>query len=406
MPVTRHSPVEVGVNSNASERVWQIWSPRSHKSAMLVLIRGDIVRFRRLIVLGLICVGASTYAQDEADIQAFNEAWLSYKAALQTPQVDLQIQSAKNVLDAARLIFDLSDERLPLIMVNYGRALITGKRHDEARTVLERSLELAMDIHGKDSAQLVAILSSLAETHNEFKDSDKQRYYKRAKKILERDGGKDSEVYAALMLNAGTDIYSSSDASVSKTYLQIARDSFLRIGGNGDFRAGVAAYYLAKVEFSRRKFKVSTTHLMDALPAFQSDDQASVKYQLHTRALLVQVYERRGKSDLATEHCVAIGRLSKLRGDQDYEPLFRMAPRYPEKMLSQGSEGFVDIAFTVDEFGFVRNPEVIRTGRRDRGFKRAAIEAVERFRYAPRFEDGEAVSVENVKTRITFELVN
>ena len=364
------------------------------------------MRFQRLVILGLICVGASAYAQDEADIQAFNEAWLSYKAAMQTSEVDLQIQSSEKVLDAARLIFDLSDERLPLFMVNYGKALIKGKRHDEARTVLQRSLELAVDIHGKDSAQLVAILSSLAQTHNEFQDRVKQRYYKRARNILERDGGKDSEAYAAFMLNAGSDIYSTSDVSASKSYVQIAHDSFLRIGGEGDIRTGLAAYFLAKVEFSRRKFKPSTAHLLEALDAFQGDDQASVQYQLHTRALLVQAYESRGKSDLATEHCVAIGRLSKLRGDQDYEPLFRMAPTYPRAMLSQRAEGFVDIAFTVDESGFTRDLEVVKTGRGDRGFEKAAIEAVERFRYAPRFEDGEAVSVDNVKTRISFELVN
>ena len=364
------------------------------------------MRFQKLVILSLTCVGASAYAQDEADFEAFDKVWLAYTAAIETSQVELIIQSSESVLDAARLVFDPSDERLPLIMVNHGNALIQGKRHDEARTVLERALELAVSIHGKDSVQLVIILSSLAETHNEFKDSDKQRYYKRAKKILERDSGSDNETYLALMLKAGTNIYSSGDTWAGKPYLQIARDGFLTTGGSDDFRAGVAAYYLAKVHFSRRKLKDSTTYLLAALAGFQRDDDASVQYQLHTRAFLVQVYEYRGKSDLATEHCVAIGRLSKLRADQDYLPLFRVAPRYPQEMLSRGSEGFVDVAFTVDELGFVRNPEVIRTGPGDRGFKKVAIDAVERFRYAPRFEDGEAVSVDNVKTRITFELTN
>ena len=365
MPASRHSPVEVEANCNSGESVWQIRSPRSHKSTMLMLIPED---------------------------------------AMQTSEVDLQIQSSEKVLDAAALIFDVSDERLPLFVVNYGKALIRGKRHDEARTVLQRSLELAVDIHGKNSPQLVVILSSLAQTHNEYEDTAKQRYYKRAMKILERDGGKDSATYADFMLRAGTDIYSINDFAASKSYFRIAHDNFMRIGGGSDFRTGVAAYYLAKVEFGRRRFKASTTYLMDALPAFQGDDQASVKYQLHTRALLVQAFEYWGKSDLATEHCVAIGQLSKQRGDQDYEPLFRMAPSYPIAMLSRGADGFVDIAFTVDESGFTKDPEVIRTGRGDRGFEKAAIEAVKRFRYAPRFEDGEAVAVENIKTRISFEL--
>ena len=39
-----------------------------------------------------------------------------------------------------------------------------------------------------------------------------------------------------------------------------------------------------------------------------------------------------------------------------------------------------------------------------KSFEKEALAAVERFRYAPRFEDGEPVAVEGVKTRITFEI--
>jgi outer membrane biosynthesis protein TonB len=98
-----------------------------------------------------------------------------------------------------------------------------------------------------------------------------------------------------------------------------------------------------------------------------------------------------------------------------------MAPRYPSVMLNSGQEGYVVFSFTVDEEGYVREPEVIeesdfrymsgrRTGSsmsvpaRDRSFRVAAQEAVERFRYAPRFEDGKPVATAGVKTRITFKL--
>ncbi len=362
------------------------------------------MRYRRLVLVLLACVLVPAHAQDVADIEALNQAWASYNSALETSEVDSIIESSGEVLDVAARTFDSSDERMPLFMLNHGNALIQGKRFDEARIVLQRALKLSEDIHGKDSAQLVGILSSLAETHKEFEDRVKQRYYERAKKIQQRESGKDSEAYAALMIKAGTDIYSSGDISASKFYLQRAYEGFLKLAGPDDFRTGVAAFFLAKIEFGRQRYKQSTTHLLDALAAFQGEDDTSVRYQLHTRALLVRAYESQGKSDLATEHCVAIGRVSKLRADQDYDPLFRMAPRYPQAMLSKGSEGFVDLAFTVDESGIVRNVEVADLGPGDRGFKNVAIDAVERFRYAPRFEDGVAVSVDNVKTRITFEL--
>ena len=362
------------------------------------------MRFHRLVLLALMYVGALAHAQDEADIQVFNEAWRSYEAAMQTSQVELQIESSQTVLDAAWVIFEATDVRLVLLMLNNGKALISGKRYSEARAVLQRCRELAVDIYGKKSVKLVPVLSSLAETYNENLDPDKQRYYKQARNILRRESGDDSEIYATFMLKAGADILSTTDVSASKPYLKRAHEIFQETGGTSDYQTGVAAFYLGKVEFSNRRFKSSTEHLLNALVAFQGGNEGSIQFELHTRALLVQLYERRGDSDLATEHCIAIGRVSGLRANQDYQPLFRMVPSYPSTMLSRGAEGFVDIAFTVDESGFTRDPEVIKTGRGDRGFEKAAIEAVKRFRYAPRFEDGEAVAVENIKTRITFEL--
>ena len=118
-------------------------------------------------------------------------------------------------------------------------------------------------------------------------------------------------------------------------------------------------------------------------------------------------------------HCLAVGRESPARPDQDYVPLFRMAPVYPTMMLAQGIEGHVDFEFTIDENGFVRDavvvgevadgrPDLVRarvgTSQEDRSFQNAARAAVERFRYAPRFVDGEAVAVDGVKTRISFRI--
>jgi len=40
----------------------------------------------------------------------------------------------------------------------------------------------------------------------------------------------------------------------------------------------------------------------------------------------------------------------------------------------------------------------------DRSFEAAALEALERFRYAPVFVDGVATPIENVKTRVSFRI--
>lgn len=125
----------------------------------------------------------------------------------------------------------------------------------------------------------------------------------------------------------------------------------------------------------------------------------------------------------ATQYCVAIGRISKLRPVQEHQPLFRLVPQYPGELLIAGVEGHVDFEFTVDEDGFVRDPRVINAmstvgtaakstgsrltrsvGKTNLLFEKAALEALERFRYAPMFVDGVATPVQNVQTRISFQI--
>ena len=137
-----------------------------------------------------------------------------------------------------------------------------------------------------------------------------------------------------------------------------------------------------------------------------------------THALLVQVYESWGKSDLATRHSIAIGMDSPASPEEDYQPLFRQLPKYPREMWQRRIEGSVDVEFTVNEEGFTENARVIKvvtsepdrttkalaSDDENRSFAVAALAAVKKFRYAPRFENGVAVPVENVKARVVFKL--
>jgi TonB family protein len=129
------------------------------------------------------------------------------------------------------------------------------------------------------------------------------------------------------------------------------------------------------------------------------------QFELTTHAFLVQAYENLDKSELATGHCLAIGRMTPTSEIQDYQPLVKISPQYPTAAHQAGREGYVTVEYEVDDFGFVRNPKVVdKKGPRSLAY--AAIKAAEKFRYAPRFEDGKAVATEGVQNRFTFQLVD
>ena len=89
--------------------------------------------------------------------------------------------------------------------------------------------------------------------------------------------------------------------------------------------------------------------------------------------------------------------------DGEYLPIVKVAPVYPRRAQTRGIEGWVLLSFTVTESGSVINPLVIDA--EPQGvFDRAAMKAVERFKYKPRVVDGKPQIVTGVEHLITFQL--
>jgi protein TonB len=91
--------------------------------------------------------------------------------------------------------------------------------------------------------------------------------------------------------------------------------------------------------------------------------------------------------------------------DGDAIPLVRVPPQYPERAASRGIEGWVQLGFTVNETGGCENISVIASDPPEI-FDKAAIRALERWRYKPKIDDGRPVKQYNQQVVITFDLEN
>jgi protein TonB len=77
--------------------------------------------------------------------------------------------------------------------------------------------------------------------------------------------------------------------------------------------------------------------------------------------------------------------------DGDVVPIVRISPRYPRQALLNGIEGWVQVEFTITPEGRVADPVVVEA--EPRGiFERAAIQAVLRWKFKPRYVDGQAIT--------------
>jgi protein TonB len=83
--------------------------------------------------------------------------------------------------------------------------------------------------------------------------------------------------------------------------------------------------------------------------------------------------------------------------EQEVMPLNDVRPEYPYRARQRGIEGHIKLAFTITAAGKVENIRVMEASPPN-VFDREARRAASRWRFAPRTENGSAVSREAVKT--------
>jgi len=89
--------------------------------------------------------------------------------------------------------------------------------------------------------------------------------------------------------------------------------------------------------------------------------------------------------------------------DRDVVPLVRIDPEYPMRARQRGIEGWATIRFSVTKIGSVSNAVIVAS---EPGtiFDRAALQAVRKWKYNPKIEDGEAVERHGIQVTLDFSM--
>lgn len=91
-------------------------------------------------------------------------------------------------------------------------------------------------------------------------------------------------------------------------------------------------------------------------------------------------------------------------GEGDYLPIVKVAPIYPNRALSRGTEGYCVVQYTVTRQGTTKDPFVVDGQCTSSLFHSASVNAALKFKYKPRVIDGNAVEVPGVQNKFTYEI--
>ncbi|TGY88517.1 energy transducer TonB [Marinicauda algicola] len=88
--------------------------------------------------------------------------------------------------------------------------------------------------------------------------------------------------------------------------------------------------------------------------------------------------------------------------DRDAQPLVRIPPQYPPRAAERGLSGHCDMRFDVTPDGTPTNISAVNCT--SSIFERTSVRAIERWRYEPKIQEGNAVWRRGVQTRIDYQL--
>ena len=91
--------------------------------------------------------------------------------------------------------------------------------------------------------------------------------------------------------------------------------------------------------------------------------------------------------------------------DSAVTPIFQILPIYPRKARLQNIEGFVVLKFDITETGQVDNISVIQASP-PQIFNSSAVQALRKWKYKAKIENGKAVRQNNLKKRLDFILID
>ncbi len=291
----------------------------------------------------------------------------------------------------------LSDTEIATLSLRYGEHLWQRYQLHAAGLQLEDALGRYEALYGHNSRELIEPLRALGNVEAKLVKNVAQKH-RQMLRIAEKLKPYEPELHAQLLLETGRAALTYGRSKRGGKYIVQALKLAQKTVGASHPLTARAHFWLGKHRLAtdRREQAIEQFHL--SLAAADEQDQDAV---MRSHAQLVQAYEEYGDSDSATKHCLAIGSMKPFDPNQEQQALFRRRPEFPRAAIFGGHEGYAVIEYTIDDQGFVRDPQVLESVG-SVVFGESALQAISSWRFAPRFEDGTAVPTTGMRTKVNF----
>ncbi|MGE6462156.1 TonB family protein [Pseudoalteromonas tetraodonis] len=355
-----------------------------------------------LMGLGLSVLSTTSFAEQTNNAQAvFNDAYQNYLNAIKTKE-NVQ-QAAEQAYTSGKTVYGENADNTANLAINYAKSINRyGKQWIEKRfSLYQQAYTILATNHGKQSPETIDALVGMAS----FAPSAQKADYYLEQVIAIANIQNNPKFVADMKLEAATILankFSYEKYREAKNYLEEADEYYLANLPKNSVEQIKADFLMASFAEGRKRYDQAIERLNRVVNVFDESLSYDHNAELTAHSRLIGLYEKQGKSDEATKHCIAIAKMVPWKESQEQTPLYRVNPKYPTNKARFRKDGKVVMEFEVDESGFVKNPQVL-SSEGGVAFEKSAVEALAQWRYAPKFEHGKAVAATS-KVQLDFKV--
>lgn len=340
-----------------------------------------------------------------AAAQDFRELYRDYNHAVESGDFTRALELAREVRTAAANEFGEGEYHA---VASFNLGLMERLHGDRAGATehLAESVRLFEAVHGEDDGRLVDPLWELALLQTQGDPADAIETFRRLGRILDVWDGASPDLRIRFAFDIADAYLANADSRRADRALDTAEELIPSLAQGSELLSALLLQARAKAELTRSDLRGGRRYLEQAVEALAALLPASDERLLIARGMLVVTLERLGEGDAATSHLLALGAARTVdggTGEDDLRPIFQVLPVYPARARNAEMAGSVLVELTVSEDGRVVDPKVLESAPGE-VFVKAALDAVEKFRYAPRVVDGKAVPTPGVKYRFEFSM--
>ena len=290
--------------------------------------------------------------------------------------------------------------------LSLGQQKLDDKDIDGAIQALDTAVATYEKSAGSKSKEMIKPLLALAEALLVSQEKEHRARvmgtFSQAVDISKKNYGKNTEQHSDTLLKTGQIICKRGGFMEAESYLKNAHRIYAKQQGKHYWKVAKVNHLLGKLYMAHRANLKGIKRFKAVLNYFEkagSSPKLQTSYQLAAHKFLVRLYMRTAEYHRADKHSQAFAQLSPWLEDDKPRILHKRTPVAPEGFTEEDNP--IALRFFIDKKGRVKNPEVVADT--DDEAKKIALNSVKKWRFVPRFENGEFTEV-SVKMDFKFHV--